>query len=192
VLDKSGSNKYKTRTLAELGCGEEPPSIAGPPKSRASVVTIKSLWQERRRRKAAQAALEEMNARAARLGITPERVLEEYRRIAFANLSHIVHWSDAGMQFKPDGELDPDDIAAISEIVESAKEGKPYRVKLYDKKAALDAIARYLGMVPPPLATQKEDEPPRDGNEHRDALIHELDRLAAQMDKGPPDRQSRS
>jgi hypothetical protein len=47
---------------------------------------IKSLWRERRRRKAAQATLEEMTARAARLGITPERVLEEYRRIAFANL----------------------------------------------------------------------------------------------------------
>ena len=155
-------------------------------------MTIRSLWQERRRRRAAEAALEEMNARAARLGITPERVLEEYRRIAFANLSHIVHWSDAGMQFKPDGELDPDDVAAIAEIVESAKEGKPYRVKLYDKKAALDAIARYLGMVPPPLATQNEDEPQRDGNEHRDALIHELDRLAAQIAKGPADRQPKS
>jgi hypothetical protein len=152
-------------------------------------VSIKSRWQERRRRKAAQTALDEMTERAARLGITPDRVLEEYRRIAFANLSHIVHWSDTGMSFKPDGELDPDDIAAIAEIVESAKEGKPYRVKLYDKKAALDAIARYLGMVPPPLPTTKEDEQPRDaGEDHRAALIHELDRLAAQMGKGSPDR----
>lgn len=156
-------------------------------------MTIKSRWQEHRRRKAAQAALEEMTARAAHIGITPERVLEEYRRIAFANLSHIVHWSDEGMRFKADGELDPDDIAAIAEIVESAKEGKPYRVKLYDKKAALDAIARYLGMVPPPLATPNEDEQPRDdGEDHRAALILELDRLAAQRAKGPPDRKPRS
>jgi len=151
-------------------------------------VSIKSRWQERRRRKSAQTALAEMTERAARLGITPERVLEEYRRIAFANLSHIVHWSDAGMQFKPDGELDPDDVAAIAEIVESAKEGKPYRVKLYDKKAALDAIARYLGMMPPPIAATNEDEPEReDGKDHRDALIHDLDRLAAQMAKGSAD-----
>jgi hypothetical protein len=151
-------------------------------------MTIKSLWQERRRRKAAQAALTDMTARAARLGITPERVLEEYRRIAFANLSHIVHWSDDGMRFKPDDQLDPDDVAAISEIVESAKEGKPYRVKLYDKKAALDAIARYLGMVPPPIATTNEDGQPREDREDpREALIHELDRLAAQMGKGPTD-----
>lgn len=143
---------------------------------------IRSRWQERRRRKAAQSALDEMTERAARLGITPDRVLEEYRRIAFANLSHIVHWSDAGMQFKPDGELDPDDVAAIAEIVESAKEGKPYRVKLYDKKAALDAIARYLGMVPPPIAAPSEDDQPREEQiDYREVLIRKLDRLASQM-----------
>jgi hypothetical protein len=149
-------------------------------------VSIKSRWQERRRRKSAQAALAEMTERAARLGITPERVLEEYRRIAFANLSHIVHWSDAGMQFKADGELDPDDIAAIAEIVESAKEGRPYRVKLYDKKAALDAIARSLGMMPPPTATTNENEQSlEDQVDYREILIRKLDRLAAQMGERP-------
>ena len=149
-------------------------------------MSIKSRWQERRRRKSAQATLAEMTERAARLGITPERVLEEYRRIAFANLSHIVHWSDAGMQFKPDGELDPDDIAAICEIVESAKEGKPYRVKLYDKKAALDAIARYLGMMPPPNATTNENEQSlEDQVDYRAILIRKLDRLASQMGERP-------
>lgn len=154
---------------------------------------IRSLWQERRRRKAAQARLEENIERAARLGITPDRVLEEYRRIAFANLSHIVHWNDKGMSFKPDGQLAEDDVAAIAEIVESAKDHTPYRVKLYDKKAALDAIARYLGMALPPPATQNEDEPTRDdGEDHRAALIHELDRLAAQMGKGSADRKPQS
>jgi hypothetical protein len=150
---------------------------------------IKSLWQERRRRKAAQAALADMHERAARLGITPDRVLEEYRRIAFANLSHIVHWSDTGMQFKPDGQLDPEDVAAICEIVESAKEHKPYRIKLYDKKAALDAIARFLGMVPLPIATTQEDEPARDDNKEdpRERLIRKLDRLAARMGQAPAD-----
>jgi hypothetical protein len=190
-VDKSGLIRYKALTLAELGgaTSRRPPRQSF---SEHPIVSIKSRWQERRRRKAAQDALGEMTERAARLGITPERVLEEYRRIAFANLSHIVHWSDTGMSFKPDGELDPDDIAAIAEIVESAKEGKPYRVKLYDKKAALDAIARYLGMAPPPVATT-EDEPTRDdGDEHRAALILELDRLAAQMAKRSADRKPQS
>ena len=156
-------------------------------------MSIRSLRQEQRRRKAAQARQDEIVERAKALGITQEKVLQEYARIAFANLSHIVHWNDKGMSFKPDGQLAEDDIAAIAEIVESAKEHTPYRVKLYDKKAALDAIARYLGMDPLAGATPNQDEPARDdGEDHRAALIHELDRLAAQMGKGPPDRKPQS
>lgn len=156
-------------------------------------MSIKSLWQEQRRRKAAQARQTEIIERARALGITQEKVLQEYARIAFANLSHIVHWDDKGMSFKPDGELDPEDVAAIAEIVESAKDHAPYRVKLYDKKAALDAIARYLGIDPLVGPTSNGDEPtPDDGEDHRAALIHELDRLAAQMGKGSGDRKPQS
>src|SRR5438477_3167213 len=36
--------------------------------------------------------LEEVAERAARLGITPERVLEEYARIAFSNLRDLAEW----------------------------------------------------------------------------------------------------
>jgi len=147
-------------------------------------LNITSRWLQRRRRKAAQARLDETIERAAKLGITPERVLEEYRRIAFANLSHIVHWGDTGMSFKPDGELDPEDIAAICEIVESAKEHKLYRVKLYDKRAALDAIARYLGMNLPAASPPEEEPTTNDKEDPYDALIRELDRLAAKADKG--------
>jgi hypothetical protein len=173
-------------TLAELG--EAMVSLSPAPQSRASALKIASRWRARLRRKSAQASLDEITARAARLGITPDRVLEEYRRIAFANLSHIVHWSDGGMQFKADSELSDDDIAAISEIVESAKEGRPYRVKLYDKKAALDAIARYLGMVPLAAPSPAEDESTHNDREDpREVLIRELDRIAAQSDKGSAD-----
>jgi hypothetical protein len=148
---------------------------------------IGSRWRARLRRKSAQAALDEITARAARLGITPDRVLEEYRRIAFANLSHIVDWNSGEMTVKPADKLSEDDVAAIAEIVQSAKEGRPYRVKLYDKKPALDAIARYLGMVPVDPASS-EGEPTRDDREDpREVLIRELDRLAAQMDKGSAD-----
>ena len=146
-------------------------------------MTIRSRWQERRRRKAAQATLEESTARAARLGITPERVLEEYRRIAFANLSHIVDWNEGKMTVKAASELDEEDVAAIAEIVQSAgAEGRPYRVKLYDKRAALDAIARYLGLVPlAGLVASREDEPTKhDPQGARQRLIDELDRLAAE------------
>jgi len=150
-------------------------------------LSIGSRWRESRRRKAAQATLEEITARAARLGITPERVLEEYRRIAFANLSHIVEWDEGKMTIKAGGKLDPEDVAAIAEIVQSAgAEGKPYRVKLYDKKAALDAIARYLGMMPlAGSAAAQEDEPALDdGEDPRRTLARKLARLAAEDNAG--------
>ena len=41
--------------------------------------------------------VEEVEARAARLGITLDRVLEEYARIAFANLGEIVEWDAEGI-----------------------------------------------------------------------------------------------
>lgn len=148
---------------------------------------IKSLWLEQRRRKAAQARQNEIIERAKALGITQEKVLQEYARIAFANLRHIVDWTDSGMQFKAANQLAEDDVAAIAEIVESAKEHTPYRVKLYDKKAALDAIARYLGMQSL-AATPNEDEPTRDEREDpREVLIRKLDRLAARMGQAQAD-----
>ena len=123
-------------------------------------------------------AVEDVEAHAARLGITPDRVLREYRRIAFANLRHILNWTAEGMEVKPAKDLTEDDVAAIAEIVESSGTGKPYRVKLYDKKAALDAIARYLGMLPKPAPA--EDEPTQDeGEDPREFLKRELARLAA-------------
>ena len=97
-------------------------------------------WRPWQRKAAGAPDVAEALARAARLGITPDRVLEEYRRIAFANLSHIVDWDDGKMTIKAANLLSADDVAAISEIVQSAGgEGKPYRVKLYDKKAALES-----------------------------------------------------
>jgi hypothetical protein len=150
-------------------------------------------WRWRTRAIASGAAgsdFDEVLARAARLGITPDRVLEEYRRIAFANLSHIVHWSDSGMKFNADRELSDDDVAAIAELVESAKEGKLYRVKLYDKTAALDAIARYLGMMPLAGPAPIEEPTRNDGKTARQRLIDELDRLAAEQAVGAGARQS--
>jgi hypothetical protein len=137
-------------------------------------LTIKARWLARRRQKTAQARLDEITARAATHGITPDRVLEEYGRIAFANLGEIVEWDDEGIMKV----REPEKLAAVAEIVQSAGTGHPYRVKLYDKRAALDAIARYLGMGP--LSTAQEDEPTADDEEDpREALIREMDRLAA-------------
>lgn len=147
---------------------------------------IKSLWQEHRRRKAAQAALAENIERAKALGITQEKVLQEYARIAFASLGEIVEWDDKGiMKVK-----DPNALGAVAEIVQSAGSGHPYRVKLYDKKAALDAIARQLGMGSLVGAAGDDGEPtPEEAANARHRLIEALDRLATEAGARPSNQQ---
>src|SRR5215213_8286481 len=98
-------------------------------------------------------SVEAVAERAAQLGITVETVLEQYRRIAFTSLHDIVEWDDDGMKLKANV-----DTAAIIEIVTGAKSGKPYRIKLHDKKAALDALARAIGAVQQKKAAANQDE----------------------------------
>ncbi len=120
-----------------------------------------------------------MAARAARLGVTAERVLQEYANIAFADLRHIVEWRDGKLVVKEFENLSDGDVAAISEIVSGSGTAGGYRVKLYDKKAALDAIARHLGMFPP-AARRREDDAPDDlAEDAREVLARKLARLAA-------------
>ena len=118
---------------------------------------------------------EEITARAARLGITIERVLREYGRIAFADLSHLFEESEDGLVIRDLRSLTADDFAPIREIATGA-DARGHRVKLYDKKAALDAIARHLGMFPAPpprQAGEEIDEPAEDAREVLARLLSE-------------------
>jgi len=142
----------------------------------------------RRRYAAGAPALEEVAARAARLGITAERVLKEYARIAFSDMSRIVGWDAAGkIQARPSTGLSEDDAPAIAEIVASASTSCVYRIKLHDKKPVLDALARHLGLLPA-RKTGSSDEEQADKNEDpREFLIREVDRLEAEEAAGPGD-----
>jgi len=125
--------------------------------------------------------LEEVAERAARLGITPERVLEEYARIAFSNLRDLAEWGpgENGLEVKPSKDLTPAQVAAIAEIVASAKDGRIYRIKMHDKKPVLDAIARHLGMLE--KLKSQDEQTDHGGEEAREFLLQELDRLAAEV-----------
>lgn len=118
--------------------------------------------------------IEEVEARAARLGITVERVLQEYARIAFARITDIVEW-DERIALRPSCDLTEDEVAAIAEIVCSAGDKKPYRIKMHDKKPVLGAIARYLGMFP--NKTAAEDEQDGDGEDPHEFLARKLARI---------------
>lgn len=85
--------------------------------------------------------------------VTVDRVIQEFARLAFLDIRKA--FDDEG-RLKPIHELDDETAAAISGLeVESLFEGKGserenvgrlHKVKLADKKGALDSIARHLGM----------------------------------------------
>jgi hypothetical protein len=122
---------------------------------------------------------DEIAERAARLGITAERVLREYARIAFADLRRVADWGPDGLVLKTPEALTDADAAAISEITTAGAGSRQYRVKLYDKKAALDAIARHLGMFVPAARRPEGDAPEDLAEDARDVLARRLARLAA-------------
>jgi hypothetical protein len=135
-------------------------------------------------------ATADVEARAVQLGITPERVLLEMIRIAFSDLSRVAEWQmgEDGLQVTKSTDLDPDDAAAIAEIVASAATGRIYRIKMHEKTPGLLMIARCLGMLAKPTPAQTEEEPTEDeASGARQRLIAALDRLAAKAAAGSGD-----
>ncbi|MEW5773339.1 MAG: hypothetical protein AB1916_07415 [Thermodesulfobacteriota bacterium] len=92
--------------------------------------------------------------------ITPERVLAEEARIAF---------SDPRAVYGPDGEplpphlLDEDtarSLAAMEVTETTSKSGETtvrYKYKFWDKRAALDRLARHMGLAGPDPGADPED-----------------------------------
>ncbi len=106
-------------------------------------------------------------------------MLLEYARIAFADPRRFADWGPNGLVLKAMEMLTDADAAAISEITAVGAGKGSYRVKLYDKKSALDAIARHLGMFVP--APRQEDDGAADdiAEDAREVLRRRLSRLAA-------------
>jgi len=66
--------------------------------------------------------------------------------MAFANIRDYIGWGPKGMTLRDKVLLDEDESAAIADITPN-RNGKLTRLKLYDKLAALNALARHLGMI---------------------------------------------
>ena len=78
-----------------------------------------------------------------KLKVTQERIVEEYRRIAFADIRHVINITDGKVTVFDTNLLTPEQAAALSEISET-KDG--IRIKMHSKIAALDSLGKHLGM----------------------------------------------
>jgi phage terminase small subunit len=85
--------------------------------------------------------------RSRRTGITQDQVLREYVRLAFSDLRQVASWGPDGLRVLPSAVLDDDSAAALAEVHETrTSAGGTVRLKLHEKKGALDALARHLGL----------------------------------------------
>ena len=89
-------------------------------------------------------AIEEARAKLSKkLAVTREMVVEEYRRIAFADIRDVMYIEDGRVRVYDTADLTPEQAATLSEIGET-KDG--IRIKMHSKIAALDSLAKDLGM----------------------------------------------
>lgn len=84
---------------------------------------------------------------SSKLEVTAEKVVRELARIGFADPRLAASWGPAGVVLKPSADLDDDAAAAIAEVQSKHTEwGVDLKFKLHDKVAALDKLARHLGL----------------------------------------------
>lgn len=87
-----------------------------------------------------------MAERSRRTGITADRVLREYARVAFASVADVLDFSD-GLRLR-DG-ADPEVLAAVQSIkCKASADGRllDCDLKLLDKLKALEVLGRHLGL----------------------------------------------
>lgn len=99
-----------------------------------------------------KAAIEdEQMARADRLGITKDRILQELALIGFGNVKNFVRQdAEGGDTTVPMNELSHEDTAPLTEYSVETTNGKvktkKVRIKMADKRAALVDMGKHLGM----------------------------------------------
>lgn len=89
--------------------------------------------------------------RAQRTQITADRVLAEIARVAFANITDVIEWSQQGISVVPSDGLSVDSTAAIAEVImnETQSESgvtRQIKIRMHDKLKALGKLADHLGL----------------------------------------------
>jgi phage terminase small subunit len=171
----AGQRRFVEEYLIDLN-GKRAAQAAGYSAKNAASIGCQLLHNGR----VAKAVREAMDARSRRTQITADRVLREYARIAFADIRKFTADGDAGAtSLTAVAQLSDDDAAAVSELT-GAPDGKRVRVKLHDKKQALDAIARHLGMFG--KRVQNGESPAAAAERIRDLIRNRFARLIGEAE----------
>lgn len=107
-----------------------------------------------------QAAMAE---RSARTNVTQDRVLQEVARLAFLDIRKAFNLNGT---LKPLHEMDDDTAAALAglDAIELSEDGSPVgsikKLKLADKKGALELLMRHMGMLNDKMRMQGDAENP--------------------------------
>ena len=134
-------------------------------------------WELLHRCPPVMARLEEaMAERAQRTQIGADRVLKEIARIAFADIrNYLTEGENKTLVVRPLAQLSEDDVAALAEIQAEGEERILRRIKLHDKRAALELLARCLGLFG---KGRREPAPALSGEDARRILRERLMRYA--------------
>ncbi|HEY5209910.1 MAG TPA: terminase small subunit [Stellaceae bacterium] len=81
--------------------------------------------------------------RAGRMRLSNQRLVKELVRIAFSDIRNYSEWGPDGVTLRPYAQLSDDDAAAIAEVTQYAS-GKGAKLRLHDKRGALEVLARHL------------------------------------------------
>ena len=106
-----------------------------------------------------QESIQEYKEMAAkRSQVSVDRIVEEYRRLAFANTTDGIKVKGGWVTITDTDDLTPEQQAAIAEIHQT-KDG--VRVKFHDKTKALDSLGKHLGMFTDKVQVEQVGEAPR-------------------------------
>ena len=83
-------------------------------------------------------------ALAAKTQVTAEMVIAEYMKLGFTEMDEFATWDDEGTRLTPSANLTKKQTAAIQEI--TVKSDGERKIKLHDKKGALDSLGKHLGL----------------------------------------------
>src|SRR3954462_13722353 len=85
--------------------------------------------------------------RSERTRLKADSVIEELRRIAFANISDYVAWNHEKVVFLNSQKMTPESLSAVAQVSYDRNGG--VQVRLHDKIAALDKLMKHLGKYVP-------------------------------------------